>query len=619
MTRHDAEPAEAPEWLLSIVPTNPVKHERPRLVESIAKTEETTKYGEAALDNEVAAVASAPWGQQEDTLNTAALKIGGLIAGGEIKYHDAQQALVTAGQNMANQPGELPWTRDDIEAKVRHGLDDGMKTPRAAQKQLGGQSSTSNGKKLSDADVELSQCDKVIEVGSKAKLWHDADDTPYATVFRNGHYENYAIRSKGFHRWLRFEYGKQFTAKTRNGTTRPTAPSSQAFNDGLLTLEAMACQGPMYESCVRVGGNDNCVYIDLGKPDWSAIKIDQTGWELITNPPVKFIRPSGLRPLPTPRADGNIDELRSFINVTSDDDFTLIIGWFVGAFAPKGPYPILVVNGEQGSAKSMLCRVLRRLIDPNLAEMRSAPKDERDLVIAAKNGHVIALDNLSHIPASLADAMCRISTGSGFATRTLYTDADETIIEVCRPQIVNGIPDLAIRPDLTDRSIVLTLPTLDTDMRRTEEAIWSDFKTQAPGILGAIFNAVATALANRRSVKLATTPRMADFARWVEAAAPELGLEPGAFLGAYERNRASANETTVEADAVARFIQKFISKEREWSGSATDLLEALNYEYADAVLKLKGWPGGPGALSNRLRRASPALPTKVSAFILESK
>ena len=89
---------------------------------------------------------------------------------------------------------------------------------------------------------------------------------------------------------------------------------------------------------------------------------------------------------------------------------------------------------------------------------------------------MLAFDNLSFIDGTLADAMCRISTGAGFATRTLYTDTDETIIEVQRPQIVNGIPDLAERPDFADRSIVMTLRPLADGAHITEREFWSRFE-----------------------------------------------------------------------------------------------------------------------------------------------
>jgi hypothetical protein len=76
----------------------------------------------------------------------------------------------------------------------------------------------------------------------------------------------------------------------------------------------------------------------------------------------------------------------------------LLISWLVAAFRPGYPFPVLVIHGEQGSAKSTASKMLRELIDPNVAPLRSEQRDERDLMLAATNGWVIALDNLSKLP-----------------------------------------------------------------------------------------------------------------------------------------------------------------------------------------------------------------------------
>ena len=159
---------------------------------------------------------------------------------------------------------------------------------------------------------------------------------------------------------------------------RPGAPNSQAITEARGALEAIALGCAVFQPSVRVATAGDRVYIDLGETDWSAVEIDGRGWRLISEPPVKFLRPAGLRPLPTPQAGGDLAALRDFVNVATEDDFKLVLGWLVAAFSPGGPYPVLVVNGEQGSAKTTLCRLLRRIVDPNLAEVRSATRDERD-------------------------------------------------------------------------------------------------------------------------------------------------------------------------------------------------------------------------------------------------
>ena len=163
---------------------------------------------------------------------------------------------------------------------------------------------------------------------------------------------------------------------------------------------------------------------------------------------------------------------------------------------PTGRYPVLEVDGEHGCAKSTGCRVIRSLIDPNRADLRTGPREERDLIISAKNSWMLGFDNLSSIPAWLSDALCRLSTGGGYAARELYSDTDEVIIDVQRPVICNGINELAQRSDLLDRTLRITMPVIREDQRRTEREFWSAFEQATPAILGGIFVAVSAALRN---------------------------------------------------------------------------------------------------------------------------
>ena len=101
-----------------------------------------------------------------------------------------------------------------------------------------------------------------------------------------------------------------------------------------------------------------------------------------------------MRPLCEPEAGYSIDELKPFANLASEDDLVLVVAWLVAALRDRGPYPILILNGEQGSGKSSFSRLLRSLVDPSSPAIQGPPKDERDLVVAAQNAHVLALDNL---------------------------------------------------------------------------------------------------------------------------------------------------------------------------------------------------------------------------------
>src|SRR5262249_5508750 len=162
----------------------------------------------------------------------------------------------------------------------------------------------------------------------------------------------------------------------------------------------------------------------------------------------------------------SLDLLQSFVNV-ADADWPLVLAWLVAAMRPTGPFPVLCLHGEQGAGKSGTSRILRALVDPNSAPVRAEPREPRDLAIAANNARSLCLDNPSHLTPWLSDALCRLSTGGGFATRTLYTDEDESIFDSQRPLILNGIEEVATRGDLLDRALLVTCPTIPEDSRRT--------------------------------------------------------------------------------------------------------------------------------------------------------
>jgi hypothetical protein len=269
-----------------------------------------------------------------------------------------------------------------------------------------------------------------------------------------------------------------------------------------------------------------------------------------------------MQPLPEPQRGGSIETLRSFLNV-NPDGFTLGVAWILAALRDRGPYPILALAGEHGSAKSTFSAILRSLIDPNIAPLRALPREDRDLFIAATNGHLLCFDNVSGLPAWISDALCRLATGGGFAVRQLYTDQDEVLFDACRPAILNGIEDIVTRPDLAERSLFLTLQPIMVEQRREEKELYAAFEHERPFILGALLDAVAHGLKQLPDTRLGELPRMADFALWV--AACETAMWPaGTFAAAYKSNLDEAIENVAEADLVSAAVRVLVSGEG-WS------------------------------------------------------
>ena len=427
------------------------------------------------------------------------------------------------------------------------------------------------------------------------------DQIAYAAFEIEDHREVWPLRSRGFKTWL----GRRLYEETKG---RKTA-SAQAITDALVTIEGAAMfDGAVREVYLRVADHNGRYYLDLADEHWRAVEIGPTGWRVIAQPPVYFRRTRGTLPLPEPVRGGSLDPLRDLLNVGTEDDLKTLIAWTLAALRPAGPYPVLDLAGEQGTAKSTTARALRELIDPGEPMIRAAPKQERDLAIAVSNAHVLALDNISDVQPWLSDALCRFATGGGWACRLLYSDDDQILIDAMKPIMINGIEELALRPDLKDRTVAVVLPTIEEEHRIEEGEFWQRFEAARPGILGALLDVMAAGIANLPKVKLSRLPRMADFARWIAACEPALGWEPGSFAEIYSANRTALGELAIEANETVRLIRDnaVCHDAHESVGSLLDKLRAL---CGDDRGKLKELPKTPRALGGLLRRYAPELRT----------
>ncbi len=448
---------------------------------------------------------------------------------------------------------------------------------------------------------KVTQSETLIRYADEEELFHTPDGEIFATVEMDDHTETWPLRSRRFRQWL----------LRRFYTDSGRAPSAQAMADAMATVGAKAMfDGPESRVHIRVAKHgDHTIYLDLGNEKWGAVEITASGWKVVSSDavPVKFIRKDNAAALPDPVRGGNVEILKSLLNVETEEDFRLLVAWAVETFNPDGPYPVLVLQGEQGSAKSTTVRVLRSVVDPAVEPLRAPPRDERDLAIAASGNWTPALDNLSGVKPWLSDALCRLATGGGFATRELYSDDREVLFSQKRPVILNGIDRLAVAGDLRDRSLIVELPPIPPEKKRTESGFYRQLEEVRPKVLGALLDAVSAALRNLHTVQLEELPRMADFAVWVIAAEEALGWEPGAFMEAYAGNRSAATGLALDDDPVVAAVRELVSNESTWSGTSTELLTKLTDIVDEEIRRARSWPPAANALSNRMKRIAPAL------------
>lgn len=450
------------------------------------------------------------------------------------------------------------------------------------------------------ADEKRSQADIFVELANaEAEIFRDDSDQFFATITKaNGGKFTYPLNSMAFRSWLSNRFYE---------IHRRVASSSSTVSAACDVLRGQHADEPTREVFTRIAATPNAIYYDLCDPTGRVVEITAQGWKVIAAAPVPFVRPRGMLPAPEPQRGGIVEQLRPCLNVGCDEDFHLLIAFLTGTLQPFGAKVLLGFAGEQGTGKSGTTKNLRNLIDPHKAPTRKQPKDDHDLIICGKNNAIPTFDNLSHLPQWMSDSFCRFSTGAGDATRQLYSDDDEVIFSIKRPVIFNAITDVATKPDLLDRLLLIELPPLPADERKTERELDRIFNEARPLVLGALFDAVAIGLKNLPTTKPRDLPRMADFAQWVEACAEGLGWDAEYFLGIYNTNRDDVIDTAANLSSVAQAVEILLQEKGVFLNTPPELFLALNKAAPDELRHARDWPEDATQMGRQLQRVAPVL------------
>jgi hypothetical protein len=466
-----------------------------------------------------------------------------------------------------------------------------------------------------DEHVKRTKADVLLELVLKEgiELFHNLDKDAFAdvkvTVDDRECRATYRVGSSDFARWL---VGVNLKG-TGKGATASTIRDVQA------TLDAKAVHdGPVQEVHVRVApsARGDVAYLDLGDETYKTVAISARGWKLVADCPARFTRPRGLWPLPQPNReyglDGvkHLDSLWKYANVRQEDR-PLVLAWLLAALRPHGPYPVLVLRGEQGSAKSCTARFLAQLIDPKRVPLGSLFRDEESLFIHAQDSQVIVYDNISTLAEWQSNLICQVATGGGLCRRKLYTNSEQVFLSACRPVILAGIEDFAVRNDLRERALILDLPRIPDERRKGDRDVKESFGCNASRFLGMLLDAAVLTKRHEPDVRPDCMPRLADFYRLGLAAEQALGWEKDSFKRAWDRNVDETNGGVLDNEPIVAPLQKLLAEvgAKGWEGSATELLGELARVagYGPDKPAPRSWPAGGRQMGDLLRRLAPNL------------
>ncbi len=385
--------------------------------------------------------------------------------------------------------------------------------------------------------------------------------------------------------------------------------SASALSDCITVLDGEASELDPRPVWLRVGAHQDTVVVDMGTETGQCIIITPAGWAVQADSPVIFRRSELTHPLVSPDRGGTLDALRALINLP-DEDYRLAIAWVVAAYFTGIPHPILLIQGEQGTAKSNLIRTLLALVDPQPADDRTPPRDQREWAIFARASWAFGFDNITDIPAWLSNALCKGVTGDAVLQRVLHSDED---IGVYSFQRVIALTTISIKHDiagdLADR-ILLVEPDV-IEVRRTETDITAARATALPAALGAVLDLVAGVLRELPGTIVDNAPRMADFAKVLAALDTVTGWNT---LACYRTKVAMLALSLIEGSTFAHAIYKLATAPslggldpRLWEGTAAELLDILRRICAEARMPVSDLPEDVRAVGRQVREIAPSL------------
>lgn len=435
-----------------------------------------------------------------------------------------------------------------------------------------------------------------LVLSKDVELYLDQTREPHIT-FPDKPIVGFPVRSTEFRRWLAGLYWEEYEKGI----------SGEQCNTAISSLEGKTYHNGVTQKLHnRIAREDNVIYYDLGD-DQHVVTISSEGWEVTTNCPVKFHRFSHQSRQIEPQKGGNLSDVLDFINLSNESDKLLYLTYLVAVMIPDIPRVVLVNIGDQGAAKTTALRIARSLIDPSESDLLSPTRDIAELAQAAHHHYCLYLDNLSYLRDELSDALCRLTTGSGFTKRKLYTDDADVLFKQKVAIGITGINLVAQRADLLDRCLILNFERIPDNKRADEDEFWSNFENKKPQILGAIFTTLSKALKQVNTIKLPRKPRMADYAKYAVAATLALGQSQDSFLNAFNDNVNRQNQAAVESSPTAQVIIRFMSSVYgdEWSGSSSELHKALKKIAEDENLLMGGSDGFPKVSNWLWRRIMP--------------
>jgi len=346
---------------------------------------------------------------------------------------------------------------------------------------------------------------------------------------------------------------------------------------------------------------------DLNNFDRQYVKVTPNGWKVSSSHKSKFLKRNTLGSQVCPvHTDKNlIDLLKPLVN-TDRDSLVLFSCWLAQAFC-VGSHSALLIMAEQGSGKSVLTKMTRRIVDPSSLKADTMPTKKDDLFVMLSNSYFLAFDNTEELSKEISDIFCSAITGATMAKRKLYSTNELGAYELHNALVLNGIDIMPTQSDLASRCLLLKLKHIDEKTRKTESELEDIFVDSLSEILGAIFNALSEAMKVITTLSPTRLPRMAEPFKELLAIAIALGVSQSEFERIYFENLAEIDKERsgiAVVQAVVEFMTSGAVQGRGIEDKVTNLFQKIRANYSGNRNDL---PPNASHFSRKLKRERNAL------------
>jgi len=435
----------------------------------------------------------------------------------------------------------------------------------------------------------------------------------YAVIENSGHRETVSLSSRRAIQWLNYTC-------YNNG---PSGIHSEDFYKNVLVTIVSHAQhnGTKREKIYnRVAMIGDTIYYDLCSPDWNIIKITSKSIDTIPfDESMPLFRRSQSSLEQVKSAFDHRQALDDLVNLLHVKDKQLFQVHLVTLMLESVSVPIMLFDGEAGSMKTTLTAAVKKIIDPNGIfnedNCSSMPTRNDDLIIHLYNRQVSAFDNVTRVPQEISDILCRVITGASNSKRELYTNSEETILNMKRKIVLNGIVPSLEYPDLQDRIISYERIPLEENERLTDQDFQDRFAKLLPSVLGQILTVLQKTIAIYPIVKQEIKPktRLADFEVWGESISRALGYEPHTFIEKYYAKRTSRFVSNKDMYQIITAIESLLQDRPEYEDTVTRCLKILTERANELGIECQSkyvkFPKAANQLVKELTIVSPILKT----------